>query len=139
MLPNQSMLMLDAGYASVHDSYLTPITYDGLDLGLSIEATRWTHRDRWLWQLGVGADYNYVENNAKNNDLHKVMGDISFNMQHAWLGAIHPRLGLSVGPMTQLRAGIVYDAVNSNNPVTVRAHWNLGAAGMAWFNTRLGR
>ena len=24
-----SMLMVDAGYASVHDSYLTPITYDG--------------------------------------------------------------------------------------------------------------
>ena len=139
MLPNQSMLMLDAGYASVHDSYLTPITYDGLDLGLSIEATRWVNHYRWLWQLGVGADYNYVENNAKNNDLHKVMGDISFNMQHAWLGAIHPRLGLSAGPMTQLRAGIVYDAVNSNNPVTVRAHWNLGATGMAWFNTRLGR
>ena len=139
MLPNQSMLMLDAGYASVHDSYLTPITYDGLDLGLSIEATRWFNHYRWLWQLGVGADYNYVENNAKNNDLHKVMGDISFNMQHAWLGAIHPRLGLSAGPMTQLRAGIVYDAVNSNNPVTVRAHWNLGATGMAWFNTRLGR
>ena len=87
----------------------------------------------------MGADYNYVENNAKNNDLHKVMGDISFNMQHAWEGVLHPRLGFSAGPMTQLRAGIVYDAVNSNNPVTVRAHANLGATGMAWFNTRLGR
>ncbi len=139
VLPNQSIFMLDAGYASVHDSYLTPITYDGIDLGLSIEATRWVNRYRWLWQLGVGADYNYVENNAQNNELHKVMGDISFNMQHAWLGLIHPRLGFSAGPMTQLRAGIVYDAVNSNNPVTVRAHWNLGATGMAWINTRLGR
>ncbi len=135
---NQSMLMVDAGYASIHDSYLTPITYDGIDLGLSIEATRWVNRNRWLWQLTVGADYNYVENKAKNNDLHKVMGDISFNMQHAWMGGLHPRLGFSAGPMTQLRAGIVYDAVNSNNPVTVRAHWNLGVAGMAWFNTRLG-
>ena len=139
VLPNQSIFMLDAGYASVHDSYLTPITYDGIDLGLSIEATRWVNRYRWLWQLGVGAGYNYVENNAQNNELHKVMGDISFNMQHAWLGLIHLRLGFSAGPMTQLRAGIVYDAVNSNNPVTVRAHWNLGATGMAWFNTRLGR
>ena len=137
-LYNQSMFMLDAGYASVHDSYLTPITYDGLDLGLSIEVTRWVNHYRWLWQLQVGADYNYVENNAKNNDLHKVMGDITFNMQYAWKGVLHPRLGFSAGPMAQLRAGIVYDAVNSNNPVTVRAHWNLGATGMAWFNTRLG-
>ena len=139
MLFNQSVLMLDAGYASIHDSYLTPITYDGLDLGLSIEATRWVNHYRWLWQLGVGADYNYVENNAKNNELHKVMGDISFNMQHAWMGVLHSRLGFSAGPMAQLRAGIVYDAVNSNNPVTVRAHANLGATGMAWFNTHLGR
>lgn len=139
VLAEQSVFMVDAGYASVHDSYLTPITYDGLDLGLSFEAMRPVRQGRWLWQLNVGADYNYVENNAKNNDLHKLMGDISFNMQHAWMGVLHPRLGLSAGPMTQLRAGIVYDAVNSNNPVTVRAHWNLGAAGMAWFNTRLGR
>ena len=138
-LPVQSMLMLDAGYASIHDSYLTPITYDGIDLGLSLEATRWASRYRWLWQLSVGADYNYVENNAKNNNLHKVMGDISFNMQHAWMGVLHPRLGFSAGPMAQVRAGIVYDAVNSNNPVTVRAHANLGATGMAWFNTHLGR
>ena len=131
--------MLDAGYASIHDSYLTPITYDGIDLGLSLEATRWASRYRWLWQLSVGTDYNYVENNAKNNNLQKVMGDISFNMQHVWMGVHHPRLGFSAGPMAQLRAGIVYDAVNSNNPVTVRAHANLGATGMAWFNTHLGR
>jgi hypothetical protein len=41
--------------------------------------------------------------------------------------------------MAQLRAGIVYDEVNSNNPVTVRAHANLGAAGMAWLDTRMWR
>ncbi len=138
-LPAQSMLMLDAGYASIHDSYLTPITYDGIDLGLSLEATRWASRYKWLWQLSVGADYNYVENNAKNNNLQKVMGDISFNMQHAWMGVLHPRLGFSAGPMAQVRAGLASDAVNSNNPVTVRAHANLGATGMAWFNTHLGR
>lgn len=137
----QTVLMVDAGYASVHDSYLTPITYDGLGLGLSIEATRWTRfaPERWLWQLSVGADYNYVENPAQNNDLHKLMGDIAFGMQRAWMGVMHPRLGLSVGPMAQVRAGIVYDAVNSNNPVTVRAHANLGATGMAWFGTHLWR
>ena len=133
-----SMLMVDAGYASVHDSYLTPITYDGLDLGLSLQATRPMH-NQWLWQLTVGADYNYVENPAQNNDLHKLMGDLTFSMQRCYSGVISPRLGFSVGPMAQLRAGIVYNAVNSNNPVTVRAHANLGATGMAWFNTRLGR
>ena len=135
----QSVLMLDAGYASVHDSYLTPITYDGVDLALSVEAVRPMRQGQWLWQLNVGADYNFVENPSKNNDLHKLMGDIAFDMQRCWKGVFNPKLNLSAGPMAQLRAGIVYDEVNSNNPVTVRAHANVGATGMAWFNTRLGR
>ena len=136
---NHSLFMVDAGYASIHDSYLTPITYDGLGLGLTYEAMRAVRDNKWLWQLQVGADYNYVENNAKNNDLHKVMGDITFNMQRQWRAALARRVDLSVGPMTQLRAGIVYDAVNSNNPVTVRAHWNVGITGMAAWHTRMWR
>ena len=135
----QSVLMVDAGYASVHDSYLTPITYDGLDLGLTFEHMRSVRDDKWLWQLQVGADYNYVENDAKNNELYKVMGDITFDMQRQWILSMKRPLRLSVGPMTQLRAGIVYDAVNSNNPVTVRAHWNVGIVGMAAMDTRLWR
>ena len=140
-LPRLSMFTVEGGYASVHDSYLTPITYDGAGLGLGYEAMRPARfsPDKWLWELQVGADYNYVENPAQNNDLHKVMGDISFDMQRAWRGVLDSRLGFAAGPMTQLRAGIVYDAVNSNNPVTVRAHWNVGATGMAWFDTRMWR
>ena len=134
-----SMFMVDGGYASVHDSYLTPITYDGFDLGLSFEAMRGMRAGQWLWQLQVGADYNHVENPAGNNDLHKLMGDLSFNMQRCWRGVFTPKLNFSAGPMAQLRAGIVYDEVNSNNPVTVRAHGNLGVTGSAWLNTRLGR
>ena len=134
-----SVFMVDAGYASVHDSYLTPITYDGINLALGYEASRPCKQGNWLWQFNVGADYNYVENPAGNNELHKLMGDLSFGMRRQWRGVFTPKLDLSVGPMTGLRAGIVYNAVNSNNPVTARAHWNLGFATAAAFNTRLGR
>ena len=136
-----SMFTVDLGYASVHDSYLTPITYDGTDLALGFEAMRplKARPDTWLWQLNVSADYNHVENDAGNNQLDKLMGELAFNMQRRWQGVLTPKLNLSAGPMTQLRAGIVYDEVNSNNPVTVRAHWNVGLAGMAALETRLWR
>ena len=134
-----SVFTVDAGYAAVHDSYLTPITYDGLDLSLTYEAMRSVRADKWLWQLQAGADYNYVENDAQNNNLHKVMGDITFDMQRRWRQAVAKRVDLSAGPMTQLRAGIIYNPVNSNNAVSVRAHWNVGATGMATFDTRLWR
>ncbi len=134
-----SMFTVDAGYASIHDSYLTPITYDGLDLALGYETVRplKARPETWLWQLQVGADYNHVENPAKNNDLDKLMGDITFGMQRQWRQLVAHRVDVSVGPMTQLRAGIVYNEVNSNNPVSVRAHWNVGATAMAAWHTRL--
>ena len=136
-----SMFTVDAGYASVHDTYLTPVTYEGLDLGMAYEAMRSMQStgDKWLWQLQVGADFNYVENHVGNNDLDKLMGDITFDMQRQWKEVIAHRVDLSVGPMTQLRAGMVYDEVNSNNPVTVRAHWGVGLTGMDKWNTRVWR
>ena len=44
-----SMFTIDVGYASVHDSYLTPITYGGLDLGLAYQALRDVRAGQWLW------------------------------------------------------------------------------------------
>ena len=95
--------------------------------------------DKWLWQLTAAIDYNNVENNAQNNTLHKVMTDFAFDMQRRWRGVIAHRIDLAVGPMTQLRAGAIYNPVNSNNAVSLRAHWNVGVTGMAAFNTRMWR
>ena len=61
---NVSMFTVDVGYASIHDSYLTPITYSGTNLALGYEAIRPVRADKWLWQLQAGCDYNYAENTA---------------------------------------------------------------------------
>ena len=139
--PGLSVFTVDVGYASIHDTYLTPITYDGFDLALGYEAM---HAARfspqcWLWQLQAGLDYNYVENPSQLNDMHKVMAELVFDMQRRWCGVGNRRLDLSVGPMMQLRAGAVYNPANSNNTVTARGFWNLGATGMAAWHARLWR
>lgn len=139
--PTLAMWTVDAGYASIHDTYLTPITYQGWDLALGFEATRAARfaPGRWLWQLQVGVDYNYTENHAGNNQLYKLLGDISFDMQRRWRDVFTPRLDMSVGPMAQVRAGVIYNPANSNNTVSARAHVNAGIAGMASWRSRLGR
>ncbi|MBR4828312.1 MAG: DUF3316 domain-containing protein [Muribaculaceae bacterium] len=139
--PNLSMFTFDAGYGSIHDSYLTPITYHGTNIALGYEAMQplWWKPDNWLWQLQIGADFSYTENDAQNNSLYKLIGDLTFDTQHHWKGIINDKLELSAGPMTQLRVGVIHNPANSNNTVTARAHWNVGATGMATFNTRLKR
>ena len=133
-----SLFTVEGGYASVHDSYLSQVTYDGWNLAMGYETLRHAARP-WLWQLAAGVDYSHVENPARNNTLHKVMGDITFAMQRRWRGVMARRLDLSAGPMAQLRAGVVYNPAASNNTVTARAYGGVGLAAMAALDTRVWR
>lgn len=139
--PTLSMFTLDAGYASLHDSYLTPITYDGMNLAPRYEAMRaaWFRPRSWTWQLQAGVDYCYAENPAGNNEMHRLLADVSFSLQHRWRKVLLGCVDLSAGPMFTLRAGATYDPANSNNPVSARAHAALGVTGMATWNTRMWR
>jgi len=139
--PTLSMFTLDVGYASIHDSYLTPVTYSGLDLAVGYEAMRaaWFNPHQWLWQLSTTVDYNYTDNPAGNNSMHLLAGDVTADVQRRWRNVRSTGLDLSAGPMAQLRAGLVYNPANSNNTVSVIARASVGVTGMATYNTRLAR
>lgn len=139
--PTLSMFTTEVGYASIYDSYLSPITYQGLDLAMGYEAMRATRFNphNWLWQLMTNVDYNYTKNHVGNNHIHLLAGDVVFNMQHRWHNVASTGIGLAAGPMTQVRAGVVYNPANSNNTVSVLARGSVGATGMATYNTRCWR
>ena len=139
--PTLSMFTLDVGYASLHDSYLTPITYDGVNIAPRYEIMR-AARFRphsWIKQLQAGVDYCYTENPAGNNEMHRLLADVSYSLQHRWRKALLGRVDLSAGPMVSLRAGVTYDPANSNNTVSARVHTALGVTGMATWNTHMWR
>ena len=139
--PVASVFMADRGYASILDSYLTPITYEGMNIGLSYSATQATGfaPERWVRQLSFSADYSSVDNPVGNNDMQVLMAEAQWGMMRQWTGIWKPNLQLMVGGMTRLRGGGIYDAANSNNVVSVKAHWSVGAMGMAVYNTHIGR
>ncbi|MBO4871315.1 MAG: DUF3316 domain-containing protein [Muribaculaceae bacterium] len=139
--PIASMFMAEVGHASLLDSYLTPVTYGGINVGLSFTATRATGfaPERWVRQWGFGADFSNVENQVGNNDMQSLMAEAQWSMMRRWRDVWQPGLQLMVGGMARLRGGVIYNAANSNNVVSVKAHVALGLTGMAVYHTRLWR
>jgi len=139
--PTLSMFTVGVGHASTYDSYVSPLNHGGLGLSMGYEAMRATrfNPQHWLWQLAVGAEYDYTGNPAGNRHLHLLAGNFTFDMQHRWRDVGMQRLDLAVGPMMQLRGGVIYNPANSNNVVSVLARGSVGVTGMATYNTRCWR
>lgn len=137
--PVLSMFTLDAGSASLLDTYLSPITYHGSNFRLGYEHFQATgfRPLTWTRQLEAGIDYNYVKNPAGNHDRHALMGEFRWAMMHRWQPVLTERLQLMAGPMTQFRGGIIYAPINSNNVVSVKLHWAVGLQLMTVYNTSL--
>ena len=139
--PVASMFMADVGHASVLDSYLTPITYGGIHTALTYAATQATgfSPDRWVRQLEVGVEFAGVNNPVGNNDMQMLMAHAQWGIMHRWRGVFTPGLQLMLGGMTRLHGGVIYNSGNSNNVVSAKAHFSVGAMGMAVYNTHIGR
>ncbi len=138
--PVASMFTAEVGRSSVLDTYLTPIVYSGPHIALGYSATQATGfaPDRWVRQLAVGVDYAPAENPVGNRTLHALMVEGRWSLMRRWQGW-SPGVRLLLGGNTRLRGGAVYNPSGSNNVVSARIHWSVGAAGMIVWNTRLGR
>ena len=138
--PVLAMFTAAVGHASLLDTYLTPIRYKGLNLELGFEHLQNTgfNPQRWARQLTLGVEYDNVDNRVGNNTMHTITADGQCPLMHRWQWPAQ-HIQLLTGPMTQLRAGIIYDAANSNNVVSVKARWSLGITAMACYDTRLAR
>ena len=133
--PVTAVFAAEIGSTHLRDTYLSPITYQGVTVGLSFEHLQATGfaPEQWVRQLALGISYAPVKNPVGNNTMHELMVDGHWSLMHRWQLADN-RLQLLCGGMTQLRAGGIYNAKNSNNVVSVKAHWNVGIAGMAAYH-----
>ena len=139
--PTINTFEAEAGWASVLDTYLSPLRYTGYNLRLGYEGMRAMGFDpeRWVMQGAASLEYAYLKNPAGNHTMHSGMIDGKWGMMRRWRSVGVDRLDAYLGGSTQLRGGALYCAHNSNNPASAKVRWSVNLTGMAVYNTRLGR
>ena len=139
--PSISSFTAEVGGASILDTYLTPIRYHGVNTRLAYEGLRAMKfsPDRWIMQGVTAVEYANVQNPAGNHTMHSLMIDAKWGMMHRWNDVFTPRLTLHLGGSPQLRGGVIYNAYNSNNPVSAKIRLSLNLTAMASYHINVGR
>ena len=139
--PSISSFTAEVGGASILDTYLTPIRYHGVNTRLAYEGLRAMKfsPDRWIMQGVTAVEYANVQNPAGNHTMHSLMIDAKWGMMHRWNDVFTPRLTLHLGGSPQLRGGVIYNAYNSNNPVSAKIRLSLNLSAMASYHINVGR
>lgn len=132
-----SIFTIDAGAGSQRDTYISPITYDGVHLRLAYNNMCQNEKSRITRVLEGGIDYQLTENPAGNHTMHTLLADFKWAAMRRWEKTLLPRLDLMVGPMAQFRGGLLYNPNNSNNVVSARIHACVGVNAMASYLTIL--
>lgn len=135
--PVNSVFSINVGSASILDTYLTPIRYTGVNLRLGYERFQAMkfNPERWTMQMDFGISYACVQNIVRNRCMHSLMADFSWGMMHRW--NVASGLSLFVGGSTSFIGGVIYNAYNSNNPVSPKIRWNIAPVAMAAYSFKL--
>ena len=139
--PVASISSVQYGHATELDTYISPVKYGGHAVALAHEMQRATGFSplHWTHQLSFDVDYGYIHNHAGNHNAHALMVDARWALLHKWSNVLTQGLHLQLGGATQFRGGVLYNEHNSNNVVSARIHWNVGAMGQAIYNTHIKR
>ncbi len=141
MRPSVSAFTIEVGSASILDTYLTPIRYHGVNTRIAYEGLRAMgfNPERWIMQGAAAVEYANVQNPAGNHTMHSLMIDAKWGMMYRWRDVLTPGLTLHLGGAPQLRGGVIYNAYNSNNPVSAKIRASLCLTAMATYHTKLCR
>lgn len=138
--PVMSVFTAEAGHASQLDTYVSPVTYRGAAMRLGYErmqAMRFSPL-KWVMQVEAGVEYDLTHNSAGNHTSHALAADAKWAMLRRIGRSPLPGLQLQAGFSTQLRGGVIYNPINSNNVVAAKIHWSVGATALAAYTVNRG-
>ncbi|GHT54610.1 hypothetical protein FACS189446_4650 [Bacteroidia bacterium] len=123
--------MVGMGTGHVYDSYLSPLKYSGLNIGLFYEQMR-------MIRLGNGnfssqhqffIDYSYTENKTKTASNQSGLLEYNYTMPYRF--NLNENFQLFAGPQAGVLLGFIYNSRNGNNPATAKMNANAGLSGIA--------
>ena len=126
------------GVAGLLDTYLSPLSYRGMEIRIareSVHASSWSP-ELWSVQTFFQGYADYLHNRAGNN--HTVAGMANWNYglhRRVWENG---RFQVLAGGVADLNGGIVYNMRNGNNPVNARVHADIDASVRLLWQTRIG-
>lgn len=136
--PVSSTWAFEIGSAHLADTYLTPLTYNGLHLGVAYQhaqAMRFNPR-RWNNSLRYSVEFDRAKNPAGNSVMYSASIGFGWSMVHRW--SFPYDINLTVGGSADADVGALVLARNSNNPAQARASVTIGPeVGAQWHYRKL--
>lgn len=135
--PVTSAYVLRAGGAHVADTYLTPVIYDGWNVGFDytrMQAMKFSP-EKWVMQLRIAADGGRTKNPPGNAIMWNADITADWSMMRRWTPLPHFTVG--VGGYTGINGGVIYLSRNGNNPASAKADWHLGVTAYATYKLKL--
>lgn len=108
-----SAYMLEIGGSRITDTYLSPLRYRGLSVGVSGQWTA-TLAPRWQMLTRAGLQYATAAPRYLNSHMHSGMLSLSWSALRQF--SLPADISLAAGPGVGIDAGVLYLPVNSNNP-----------------------
>lgn len=130
--PVQAALTAELGGSAVRNTYLSPLLYEGNQIGLRFERWRTMHSYRWRNQQIVDVDFATGEaESGKNSTTWSGRAMYRYAMHRdlsAWIKV--KGLNIYAGPYAGFETGFDYNLkiAGSNNPATARLVGNMGAS-----------
>lgn len=123
--------LVGLGTGRVYDSYLSPLKYRGLNIGLLYEQMRmlgWKNGN-FSSQHQFFIDYSYTENQTKTAS--NQTGLIEYNYTMPYRFNLNENFQMFAGPQAGVLLGFIYNSRNGNNPASAKINANIGLSGIA--------
>ncbi len=130
---------VELGRMSALETYLSPVTYSGLEMGFHIGQELPMRMGDGMWRMRYGgrAVFGSLLNPRGNARKYEFGATLGWGMEHLW--SLGHGISLWAGGAARFDAGAGYVPRNSNNPAAVRAMVSLEATAGAQWRGRLGR
>ena len=131
--------LVGIGGASVYDTYLSPQTYTGMNVGLlheQIEMTGWMNGHISSQHL-LHLDVSTVTNPPATNMEYTAFGEYGYAMHYRFEPA--PHFQVFAGAQVNALFGVIYNLRNGNNPVSMKMNVNAGLSAIAAYRLQIKR